>query len=56
MDPTYSISLASDRNQWRGIVKTAKDLNGLFWSEKEIRKEDMEQKFSSNYNFSQIRR
>lgn len=30
VDPTYSINLAVDRIQWRGIVEAALDLNGLF--------------------------
>lgn len=30
VDPTYNINLAVDRIQWRGIVKAALDLNGLF--------------------------
>lgn len=30
IDPTYRISLTLDENLWRGIVETAKDLNGLF--------------------------
>jgi len=29
MDPTYSINLAVDRMQWRGIIEAALNLNGL---------------------------
>jgi hypothetical protein len=35
VDTIYSINLAVDRMQWRGILEAALDLNGLFQAQEE---------------------